>query len=157
MCAQGHSCDWSVNSNQISAMYYSVFMMVNLYSAPEAALIPLKCFLNAVWECHRAQAACGTSSSRSSVSRAESPTSAALPHSHFIAAIGYQPDFFLALGVGEVREITQSNAFNWRSQVLSKHCCELVRAVSICTPVLWMSTWHLWEQHHSVGLVDNRA
>lgn len=47
----------TVNSNQISVMYYSVFMMVNLYSTREAALIPLKCFLNAIWDCHRAEAA----------------------------------------------------------------------------------------------------
>lgn len=47
----------TVNNNQISVMYYSVFMTVNLYSAREAALIPLKCFLNAIWECHKAQAA----------------------------------------------------------------------------------------------------
>lgn len=46
----------TVNSNQITVMYYSVFMMVNLYSAREAALIPLKCFLNAFWDCHRAEA-----------------------------------------------------------------------------------------------------
>jgi len=46
----------TVNSNQISVMYYSMFMMVNLYSAREAALIPLKGFLNAIWDCHRAEA-----------------------------------------------------------------------------------------------------
>lgn len=47
----------AVNSNQISVMYYSVFMMVNVYSAREAALIPLKCFLDVLWECHGARVA----------------------------------------------------------------------------------------------------
>lgn len=137
----------TVNSNQISVMYYSVFMMVNLYSAREAALIPLKCFLNAIWECHRAQY--GIPSSRSSCQQCTIShlcCSCLDTHSGLIGLqlVAYQPDFFLPLGVGGVGEIIKSNAFNWRSQVLSKHCSirlchKLVIVLSICSPGPWMS------------------